>query len=118
MVLPLATGQYNLVLRLPGYSAYSGVAQVKDNVQTEVNVQMHQKDMSKMAWADVATTPSGAEIVVDGTTTLQFTPARVQVPAGMHTITLKMKGFQPARRTVQVSEGGTVHVQEALKSNN
>jgi hypothetical protein len=56
--------------------------------------------------------------VVDGTTTLQFTPARVQVPAGMHTITLKIKGFQPARRTVQVSEGGTVHVQEALKPNN
>jgi serine/threonine-protein kinase len=118
VVLPLATGQYNLVLRLPGYSAYSGVAQVKDNVQTEVTVQMHPKDTSKMAWADVATTPSGAEIVVDGTTTLQFTPARVQVPAGMHTITLKIKGFQPARRTVQVSEGGTVHVQEALKPNN
>jgi len=117
VVLPLAAGQYNLVLRLAGYAAYSGVAQVKDNVQTELSVQLHAKDMSKMAWAEVGTTPSGAEIVVDGSTTSQFTPARVQVPAGMHTITLKMKGFQPARRTVQVSEGGTVRVDETLKAN-
>ena len=117
VLLPLAAGQYNLVLRLPGYAAYSGVAQVKDNVQTELSAHMHAKDISKMAWADVATTPIGAEIVVDGTTTSQFTPSRVQIPAGLHTITLKMKGFQPTRRTVQVSEGGTVRVEETLKPN-
>jgi hypothetical protein len=35
----------------------------------------------------------------------------------MHTITLKMKGFLPVRRTVQVSEGGTVRVEETLKAN-
>jgi serine/threonine-protein kinase len=116
VVLPLAAGEYNLVLRISGYAAYSGVAHVKDNVQTEMSVQMHAKDMSKMAWADVTSTPSGAEIVVDGTTTTQFTPARVQMPAGMHTITLKMKGFQAIRRTVQVSEGGTVHIDESLKA--
>jgi tetrahydromethanopterin S-methyltransferase subunit C len=81
-----------------------------------MNVQMHAKDTSKMAWADVTSTPSGAEIVLDGTTTTQFTPARVQVPAGMHTITLKLKGFQAIRRTVQVSEGGTVHIDGALNT--
>jgi hypothetical protein len=92
------------------------VAQVKDNIQTEANVQMHAKDVSKMAWADVNSTPPGAEIVVDGTTTSQFTPARVQITAGTHTITLKMKGFLPTRRTVQVSEGGSVPVEAALKA--
>jgi serine/threonine protein kinase len=116
VVLPLAAGQYNLVLRLSGYAGYSGVAQVKDNIQTEANVQMHAKDVSKMAWADVNSTPPGAEIVVDGTTTSQFTPARVQITAGTHTITLKMKGFLPTRRTVQVSEGGSVPVEAALKA--
>ncbi len=115
VLLPLAAGQYNLVLRLAGYSAYSGVAQVKDNVQTEVSAQLHAKDTSKVAWAEVSSIPPGAEIVVDGTTTSQSTPSRVQLPPGMHTITLKMKGFQPARRTVQVSEGGTVRVEETLK---
>jgi serine/threonine protein kinase len=115
VVLPLAAGQYDIVMRLSGYSAYSSHVQVTDNVQTELSVQLHAKDTSREAWADVTTTPKGAEIVVDGTTTSQYAPARVQLIPGVHTITLKMRGFQPSRTTVQVSEGGTVQVQANLK---
>ena len=115
--LPLAPGPYNLVLRLAGYGAYAGEVQVKDGVQTQMSVQLREKDASKVAWADVQSTPSGAEVVVDGTTTSQFTPARVELPAGIHTITLKMKGFQAVHRTVQVTEGSTVRVDGSLKSN-
>jgi hypothetical protein len=115
VVLPLAAGQFNLVLKLQGYANYSAAVQVKDNVQTEVSAQLHLKDAGRMAWADVTTNPAGAEIVVDGTTTSQFSPSRVQVSAGIHTITLKMKGFQPARQTVEVTEGGTVHITQTLK---
>jgi hypothetical protein len=115
VVLPLAAGQYDIVMRLSGYNAYSNHVQVTDNVQTELSVQLHAKDTSREAWADVTTTPKGAEIVVDGTTTSQYSPARVQLSPGVHTITLKMRGFQPSRTTVQVSEGGTVQVQANLK---
>lgn len=38
LTLPLAPGQYNLVLRLPGYEAYAGRIQVKDDIQTQLNV--------------------------------------------------------------------------------
>jgi serine/threonine protein kinase len=116
VALPLAPGQYNLVLQLEGYLHYSGRVQVKDNVQTQFSVQLRARDVGKVAWANVTSTPAGAEIVLDGTTTSQFTPARVQLPAGLHTITLKMKGFQPANRPVQVSEGGTVSVGATLKA--
>ena len=115
--LPLAPGAYNLVLRLAGYAPYAGEVQVKDGVQTQMSVQLREKDASKVAWADVQSTPRGAEIVVDGTTTSLVTPARVELPAGIHTITLKMKGFQAVHRTVQVAEGSTVHVDGSLKSN-
>jgi eukaryotic-like serine/threonine-protein kinase len=114
--LPLAPGPYNLVLRMEGYAAYAGAVQVNPGVQTQMKVELHAKDLGKVAWADVQSTPSGAEIVVDGTTTSQFTPARLEVPAGTHTITLKMKGFHPARRPVQVTEGGTVRVQATLRA--
>jgi serine/threonine protein kinase len=114
--LPLAPGPYNLVLRLAGYAAYAGEVQVKDGVQTQMSVQLREKDASKVAWADVQSTPPGAEIVVDGTTTSLATPARVELPAGIHTITLKMKGFQPVHRTVQVTEGSTVRVDGSLKT--
>src|SRR5467141_3325699 len=114
VTLPLAPGQYNLVLRLQGYEPYAGGIQVKDNIQTQLNVPLNEKSASRVAWAQVNSTPKGAEIIVDGTSTGQFTPARVQVPSGLHTVTLRLNGFQLAKRTVQVSEGGTVTINESL----
>jgi serine/threonine-protein kinase len=111
VTLPLAPGQYNLMVRLPGYEAYAGKVQVKDNIQTQLNLELN----ARIAWAQVDTTPKGAEIFVDGTTTGQTSPARVQMPAGLHTLTVSLAGYQPVKRTVQASEGGTVNIQAALK---
>ena len=115
VTLPLAAGQYNLVLRLQGYEAYAGSIQVKDNIQTQFNVTLNEKSTSRVAWAQVNTNPKGAEIIVDGTSTGQLTPARVQLPAGMHNVTVRLNGYQQAKRTVQVSEGGTVTIDETLR---
>ncbi|HVG92706.1 MAG TPA: PEGA domain-containing protein, partial [Alphaproteobacteria bacterium] len=41
VTLPLAPGQYNLVVRLPGYEAYAGNVQVKDNIQTQLAVELN-----------------------------------------------------------------------------
>jgi serine/threonine-protein kinase len=114
VTLPLAPGQYNLVLRLQGYEPYAGGIQVKDNVQTQLNVPLNEKSAIRVAWAQVNTNPKGAEIIVDGTSTGQVTPARVQIAAGLHTVTLRLNGFQQSKRTVQVSEGGTVTIDESL----
>jgi hypothetical protein len=114
VTLPLAAGQYNLVLRLQGYEAYAGGIQVKDNIQTQLHVPLTEKSAIRVAWAQVNSNPKGAEIIVDGTSTGRFTPARVQVPSGLHTMTLRLNGFQQAKRTFQVSEGGTVPIDESL----
>src|ERR1700674_3362510 len=114
VTLPLAPGQYNLVLRLPGYEAYAGGIQIKDNIQTQLDATLNEKSATHVAWAQVSTNPKGAEIIVDGTSTGQFTPARVQIPSGLRTVTLRLAGYQLAKRTVQVSEGGTVTVDESL----
>ena len=115
VTLPLAPGQYNLVLRLQGYEPYAGPVQVKDNIQTQFPVVLTEKSTSRIAWAQVNSNPKGAEIIVDGASTGQFTPARVQVPAGTHTITLRLNGFQQAKKMFQVSEGGTVNIDESLR---
>jgi hypothetical protein len=115
VTLPLGPGQYNLVLRLQGYEPYAGGVQIKDNVQTQLNVPLNEKSTSRVAWAQVSSTPKGAEIIVDGTSTGQFTPARVQVPTGVHTVTLKLNGFAPTKRVVQASEGGTLTIDAPLQ---
>jgi hypothetical protein len=114
VTLPLAPGQYNLVLRLSGYEPYSGKIQVTD-IQTPLSVSLMERSATRVAWAQVTSNPKGAEIILDGNSTGEFTPARVQIPSGIHTITLKLDGYQPARRTVEASEGGTVPINETLR---
>jgi hypothetical protein len=113
--LPLAPGHYDLVLRLQGYAPYVGEVQVKDNIQTTLDAELKERSQTRVAWAQVTTTPSGAEIIIDGISTGQFSPSRVQIPAGTHVIALKLNGFQVVRRGVEVSEGSTVPVTEKLK---
>lgn len=110
--LPLGPGQYNLVLRLPGYEAYAGSVQVKDNIQTQQDITLKEKNMQHVAWAEVDSMPKGAEIFVDGNDTGEKTPSRLQVPAGIHTITVHLDGYQQQRRTFQASVGGTVNLQD------
>jgi serine/threonine protein kinase len=112
--LPLAAGSYNLVLRLEGYEPYVGQIQLKDNVQTALDLELKSR-AGHVAWAQVDTTPAGAEILVDGISTGQFSPARVQIPSGTHTIGLRLKGYEFARRGIQASEGGTVNVNATLQ---
>jgi serine/threonine-protein kinase len=114
--LPLAPGKYNLVLRMPGYDAFSSPVQVRDNGQSKVDAELHEKS-GHVAWAQVDSSPSGAEIWVDGISTGQKTPSRVEIPSGIHMIALKLDGYRPARSTVQASEGGTVNVSPRLFKN-
>jgi serine/threonine protein kinase len=113
--LPLAPGHYDLVLRLQGYAPYVGEVQVKDNIQTTLDAELKERSQTRVAWAQVTTTPPGAEIIVDGISSGQFSPSRLQIPAGTHVIALKLNGFQVVRRGVEVSEGSTVPITEELK---
>jgi serine/threonine protein kinase len=113
--LPVAPGAYDIVLRLPGYQSYSNHVQVKDGIQTTLDVKLNEKAQARVAWAQVKSVPSGAEIFVDGSSSGESSPARLQIPAGNHTITLKLKGFQPGVRHFLASEGSTVDVSETLK---
>jgi serine/threonine-protein kinase len=118
VTLPLAAGQFNLVVRLNGYEPYAGQVQVKDNIQTTLEVQLNPRSQSHFAWAQVNTTPTGAEIFVDGTSSGLISPARVQLSAGTHAIGMRLRGFRPEKRMVEVTEGGTVTVTETLTPKN
>lgn len=55
---------------------------------------------SRPATLSVGSTPPGAEIVVDGRPTGQHTPADVSLPAGEHTIELRLAGHQAVQQSV------------------
>jgi len=68
-----------------------------------------------VAWAQVDSTPAGADIWVDGITTGRKTPSRVEIPSGIHNIMLKLDGYRPTRSAVEASEGGTVSISPNLQ---
>jgi serine/threonine-protein kinase len=114
MTLPLKPGKYNVVLRLPGYDAYSGSVQVGDDGQAKIETALHQKS-GHVAWAQVESTPAGAEIWVDGVATGERTPARIEISSGIHNIALKLEGYRASHSAIQASEGGTVNVSPSLQ---
>ncbi len=114
VTLPLAQGEFSIMIRKEGYEPYAGHVQVKDNIQTQLDVELVPRTV-RVAWVMVRTQPNGAEILVDGNATGQVTPARVQMTSGTHTITVQLPGFSPVIRNVAVDEGQTVQVFENLK---
>ena len=114
VTLPLAAGQYNLVLRLEGYEPYAEQVQVKNNSLTPLNIELTAR-ANRVSWVDVRTHPDGAEISVDGNPTGKSSPARVQITPGLHDIRINLKGFLPIVRKIAVDEGQTTFLNENLK---
>jgi hypothetical protein len=88
--------------------------QVRDDGQAKVDAALHQKN-SHVAWAQVESTPAGAEIWVDGIATGQRTPARIEISSGIHNIGLKLDGYRASHSAIQASDGGTVSVFPSLQ---
>jgi hypothetical protein len=126
----LFPAKYSLDVKQDGYRTFEASVQLKandvsdqkinleplagkDNPQTQTvsNVPSN----GRVAWAEVVTSPAGAEILVDGNPTGDTTPSRVELPVGVHTITLKLNGYKAVLRAVEVSDGGTVTVAASLK---
>ncbi|HVS75119.1 MAG TPA: serine/threonine-protein kinase [Candidatus Acidoferrales bacterium] len=113
LTLSLGVGQYNIVIKLEGYEPFAGQVQVKNNIQTLLNVDLTAR-VVRSAWADVRSQPAGADILIDGVLTGQTTPARVKTTAGTHRVVLSLKGYRPVTRIFAVDEGQTVQVHEGL----
>src|SRR5258708_30070345 len=91
--LPLKPGKYNIVVRLPGYEAYSGSVQVRDDGPAKVAATLHQKN-GNVAWAQVESPPAGADSLVDGIATHQRNPPRDAVTSANHTITAQLSAYK------------------------
>jgi serine/threonine protein kinase len=116
LTIPLAPNTYNLVLRLQGYEPHSQSVTVKENIQAQLDLELKAKG-ARVAWAQVNSSPPGADISVDGIPTGKQTPARVEITAGIHSIVLKKDGYQISRRPVELTEGGTVSVNDKMRPN-
>jgi uncharacterized protein YkwD len=63
----------------------------------------------------VSSSPRGAQIWLDNASTGKITSAYIMnVPAGRHTVTLKLAGYQDKSQTVQVTAGRTTYLSNVI----
>lgn len=63
------------------------------------------RQIEQYAMIQFNSTPSGATILIDGASTNIKTPAKTTVPAGSHTITMSLSGYQTWTKTINIESG-------------
>jgi hypothetical protein len=128
--ISLAPGTYRIALQKAGYGRYEGSVELKDEdirgLNFQLQAQQGQPAQQQAArpqtppaaraagFVDLRTVPPGADILVDGASTGQRTPSRLELPAGQHNLTLFLRGYRSVQRTITVPENQTLPLQEVL----
>jgi serine/threonine-protein kinase len=124
--LSLPPGRYRIALQKAGYGRYEGTVELKDEDIRGLNFQLQpqagqaqparpQAPQPRAAgFVDLRTVPPGADILVDGASTGQRTPFRLELPAGQHSLTLFLRGYRSVQRTITVPENQALPLQEIL----
>ncbi len=82
-----------------------------DRAQVEAQIA---KLREKPGFVNVASTPSGAKVFVDGADSGKITPAELGLGVGEHTVALELGGYERAERTVSVEIGSRESVEMTL----
>ncbi len=114
----LSPGTHAVLLRLSGYSDFSGTATIYAGQTTTMSANLVQvTPTTSVGTLAISSSPSAAEVYVDnvfrGYTPLTLT----DIPPGSHAITLSLAGYQNWLGNVQVSGGQTTSVQGTLIPN-
>jgi hypothetical protein len=107
----VSAGSHSYILRLTGYNDGAGTVTVTAGQMATVSVTL----VSTTGSISFTSTPSGADISIDGTFQTSKTPATItSVSAGNHSYTLRLTGYNDATGTVMVMAGQTATVSVTL----
>ncbi len=106
-------GSHSYMLRLSGYNDATGTVTVTAGQTSNISVTL--TPVVTTGSISFASTPSGADIYLDGTLQTAKTPATItNVSAGSHTYTIRLTGYNDATGTVTVVAGQTASVSVTL----
>jgi hypothetical protein len=111
----VSTGSHSYILRLTGYNDATGTVTVVAGQTATVSVTL--TPVVTTGSISFTSTPSGADIYLDGTLQTLKTPATItSVSAGNHSYTLRLTGYNDATGTVTVTSGQTATISVTLVS--
>jgi len=110
----LAPRVYTVLARLDGYSDYASSVTVYSGQRSEFYAQLQQSPIHKdYGYISVSSSPSGAQLYVDGTYR-GITPATVTEYPGNHPVIVKLSGYYDYSQTVYVTARTTQYVSATL----
>jgi hypothetical protein len=109
----LAAGTHTVIFTKPGYIEETRKVEAAAGKSVTVSVQLNPTISSVM----VTSTPSGANIWIDGKDTGKTTPAAVVLEKGQHSVTVRKQGFKEVSTTEVLAEGQTLNYSPVLLPN-
>lgn len=97
---------HNIQVNLQGYQPWTNTTSVNPGETRTINVNLVQN--SNMGSVYVTSMPIGADVYVDNTYRGQTPTTISQLSAGVHTLTLKLAGYQTVTKSVTISAMETI----------
>ena len=111
----LDPGVYTITLMLPGYQDYMKTVQVTPGGSSRVDAVLVPSPIPPDFGAVVITSsPTGAEVFIDGTFSGQTPEVAQGVATGLHNLTLSLNGYSTWSTMIQVQAGQTTQVTATL----
>ena len=111
--MPLQPGAYTIKLTLEGYEDWTESVHITDGKTTYAQATLTQIPPIE-GFLTVTSTPSGADIAIDGAPIGETTPHTRPMMPGAYTIKLSLDGYEDWKQRVQVMSGETRYVQATL----
>jgi serine/threonine-protein kinase len=107
----LTPGKHNITYNLPNFNSEKRTADVVAGKKGSVEAKL----TTSVGTVKLASTPAGAEVLLNGKPTGQKTPATLNLPPGNHTLKIHHEGFQDDTQNVTVALGQTQNVTSKLQ---
>jgi hypothetical protein len=112
-ITSVSAGSHTYIIRLTGYNDATGTVTVTSGMTSTVSVTL--TPTVTTGSISFASSPSGADIYLDGTLQAVKTPSTItSVSTGSHSYTLKLSGYNDSTGSVTVTSGGTSNLSVTL----
>jgi predicted Ser/Thr protein kinase len=111
---PMKSGTHMLRATLAGFPALTRQVNVVAGQKTTVDLQL----TGDKAVYNISSTPSGADVIIDGVPSGRSTPTQLALTPGQHRVTLRLEGFFPSETTTDATAGQTINLTPMLRARN
>jgi hypothetical protein len=101
--LDLPLGKYSVRLALPGYRDWVDTVRLEEAKAYPLTVQL--EEIQRLASLAIASTPTGAEVFVDGTSRGR-TPMEMELPLGRYAVRVALQGYREWNDRVRLDKAG------------